>query len=931
MADSLRRLQNATRALVLCALLGLLFGHASHAWAARVILNEFSPVGSGKYLNGGNATVDESGGQAGDLTFGRILGNGGDWFELVVTEGVQDLRGWQLEIWIGGILNTTLILSQAPLWSQVRAGTLITVAEEQPQDTRYDPDAGDWTIHIQTDDNADGTYITALSFPVNNDDWQLVIKDAGGAVEYGPSGEGISATGGVSSTEIYRLEENPGSFITPTTLCYDDADTQSTYGQPNRWGDGRVQDFGPLRNGTAPTIQCGETEGITDLAFDLTRILEVEITMLPEDYDAMRRQNRRLLDVFGGACGETPPTSPYTWFPGDVTVDGTTVASAGIRKKGFLGSPSVTKPALKIKFDEFGSEGSIYGLERLTLNNGRQDPSLLDTCLAYDLFHAAGLVAARCSFAHVTVNGNDLGIYINVDSLKDPFLVRNFGSAAGNLYEGTTADFRANWIGVFEKKNNEDGSELNAVAETLLIEDDAQFLAAIETVIDRDKFMTYWALSGLIGDWDGYVGNSNNFWLYNNPQTDLLEWLPWSLDDVFGRANPFGGAFGSSSIAPTIFDNAALPHRLWQIESVRVEYQERINELLDTIWDEATLLATLDAREALISPIAGDLSGPADETRTWIQNRAAKVASDFANGPPDTATVLANKSCLETRGEIGVEFSTTYSDPLPAAPAYNPFTVTTFNYNGTTSMPVPYSVNIGNDPIVGDNRPVLRTVGFHLPAQSLGFVFNLALDQEDAEGPPSTPAAVNDSLFSFLFYLDASGASPQIFPLGFLADSTATFDEADLSPGGTVSGSFESSLLGWVAHPPADPDYDADGITAALDNCPFTANADQLNTDGDSQGDACDTDDDNDDLADRVETNTGVFIGPDDTGSNPLVGDTDGDGIADGIEVLAGTDPNTVTAQVPALSNGALGFVALVLAGLGFRRARRTYSSIAMP
>ncbi|MFP8873420.1 MAG: CotH kinase family protein, partial [Myxococcota bacterium] len=482
MTDSPRSIARAAHALLLYGCLLAALTCASAASAAPVILNELNAVGSTKYLNGGDAAADEAGGQAADVTLGRILGNGGDWFELVVTEDGLDLRGWTLEIWVLGSLDTTLVLSQAALWTQLRAGTLITVAEDQPEDASYDPDAGDWTLNLQTDDAASGVYISALSFPVNNDEWQLVIKDSTGTIQFGPSGEGISATGGVSSTETYRLEENPGAFILPTTLCYDDADTQSTFGLPNQWGVGSVQDFGPLRAGTAPTSQCDEVEGITDLAFDPDRILEVEISMLPDDYDAMRRQARRLMDVFGGACGEAPPASPYTWFPGDVTVDGTTVPNAGVRKKGFFGSPSVTKPALKIKFDEFGSEGTIYGLERLTLNNGLQDPSLLDMCLAYDLFHAAGLVAARCSFAHVTVNGNDLGIYMNVDSIKDPFLVRNFGSAAGNLYEGTTADFRENWIGVFEKKNNDDGSELNAVAEALLIEDDAQFLAALQTV-----------------------------------------------------------------------------------------------------------------------------------------------------------------------------------------------------------------------------------------------------------------------------------------------------------------------------------------------------------------------------------------------------------------------------------------------------------------
>jgi 6-phosphogluconolactonase (cycloisomerase 2 family) len=49
---------------------------------------------------------------------------------------------------------------------------------------------------------------------------------------------------------------------------------------------------------------------------------------------------------------------------------------------------------------------------------------------------------------------------------------------------------------------------------------------------------------------------------------------------------------------------------------------------------------------------------------------------------------------------------------------------------------------------------------------------------------------------------------------------------------------------------------------------------------------------DEDQLLDGVETNTGVFVNPQNTGSNPALADTDGDGYADGIEVLAGFDPN---------------------------------------
>jgi hypothetical protein len=68
-------------------------------------------------------------------------------------------------------------------------------------------------------------------------------------------------------------------------------------------------------------------------------------------------------------------------------------------------------------------------------------------------------------------------------------------------------------------------------------------------------------------------------------------------------------------------------------------------------------------------------------------------------------------------------------------------------------------------------------------------------------------------------------------------------------------------------------DEDNDGIENDLDNCPLVENFDQLNTDGDSQGNACDLNDDNDVNTDAEELACG---------SNPLssisVCDSDSDG-----------------------------------------------------
>ncbi|MEY4243612.1 MAG: hypothetical protein RLZZ245_1197 [Verrucomicrobiota bacterium] len=62
---------------------------------------------------------------------------------------------------------------------------------------------------------------------------------------------------------------------------------------------------------------------------------------------------------------------------------------------------------------------------------------------------------------------------------------------------------------------------------------------------------------------------------------------------------------------------------------------------------------------------------------------------------------------------------------------------------------------------------------------------------------------------------------------------------------------------------------------------------DYTDTDGDGISDALDDDDDGDGLLDGVETNTGIYVSAEDSGTNPLLADTDGDGFSDGEELTS--------------------------------------------
>jgi hypothetical protein len=139
-----------------------------------------------------------------------------------------------------------LSLTQDALWSDLRAGTILTIAEDVPDDLTFNPGAGDWWINVQATNGGSGQFISASNFSVSNDDTQISILDATHAVLFGPAGEGVLPLSGINNREVWKLEADPSALITPTTF-YNDG-SSSSFGSPNRWNGGtNVQSLAALR------------------------------------------------------------------------------------------------------------------------------------------------------------------------------------------------------------------------------------------------------------------------------------------------------------------------------------------------------------------------------------------------------------------------------------------------------------------------------------------------------------------------------------------------------------------------------------------------------------------------------------------------------------------------------------------------------------
>lgn len=127
-------------------------------------------------------------------------------------------------------------------------------------------------------------------------------------------------------------------------------------------------------------------------------------------------------------------------------IDGEAFRNIGIRGKGNTSLSSVSamgssRYSFKIEFDCYDSSKSYHGLDKLCLNNIIQDNTYMKDYLAYTLMSKAGAAAPLCSYAYITVNGSDWGLYLAVEGVEEAFLQRNYGSDYGELYKPDSTGF----------------------------------------------------------------------------------------------------------------------------------------------------------------------------------------------------------------------------------------------------------------------------------------------------------------------------------------------------------------------------------------------------------------------------------------------------------------------------------------------------------
>ena len=300
-----------------------------------------------------------------------------------------------------------------------------------------------------------------------------------------------------------------------------------------------------------------------------------------------------------------------TYYPADMTWNGITVRSVGIRSRGF-GSRRAQKPGLRVDFDRYSDGQQFLGLKSFVLDNLSQDFSGVKETVAMKFFTRLGIPAPRETHTRLYVNGRYAGLYALVESVDKTMMGRVFGSINGNIQNDgylfeynyvLDSPWRFEYLGAalapykqrFDIKTNESHAEsliwgpIEELVRLVNNTPSTTFEQTINPRLDLAAFVRYIAAQNFIAQDDGFNGYAgmNNFYFYRLENSTNHVFIAWDEDVAF-----LSSEFGIT----TRLDDNVLSRKTLELPAYRSQYFSVLSEAATAAvdWLRAEMQRQLD-------------------------------------------------------------------------------------------------------------------------------------------------------------------------------------------------------------------------------------------------------------------------------------------------------------------------------------------------
>lgn len=270
-----------------------------------------------------------------------------------------------------------------------------------------------------------------------------------------------------------------------------------------------------------------------------------------------KMQAKNMMDFYQQlrTAAESVNENNVPFLDASITIDGKNIDEVGIRLKGFssyFASPYYKK-SIKVDINAFIDSLDYFGIKKFNLNNGVGDPSFQRDFVCYELMRRAGTAAPRTAYAKVYLNNVYWGLYLLVEQVDKTFLEDNFANGNGDLYKNIgwtyleyTSDNFTDYSTSIELKTNEETSEgkdyIDFVKAINGINGNG-FYQDIQQQLYVDYYLKILSIDIITKNWDSYISHGRNFYLYHEPVSNLIYWIPWDYNLALdGQFDNWGGS-----------------------------------------------------------------------------------------------------------------------------------------------------------------------------------------------------------------------------------------------------------------------------------------------------------------------------------------------------------------------------------------------------
>jgi hypothetical protein len=314
--------------------------------------------------------------------------------------------------------------------------------------------------------------------------------------------------------------------------------------------------------------------------------------------------------------------------PADLIVDGKLYTGVGVRFRGnssyfMLGNSP--KKSFSISIDHSVDGERLYGYRTLDLLNGHADPSFLRTVLFSRIARQYN-AAPKSNFVRLVINGENWGVYINVQQFNKDFVRQWFGttegvrwkvpaghnSGGGLVYSGPDPGSYRRSFELSTEDTPEAWHDLIEMCDLLTNTPSDELEQRLSRVFDIDGALWFLALENVFIDNDGYISRGSDYYLYQDP-VGRFHLITHDNNETFRYAGGGGPNRWPSSdpmLSPVGHqDNPSLPviSRLLSVPHLRARYLAHVRTIVNQWLDWQVLGPIVEQYQALIADeVRGD-------------------------------------------------------------------------------------------------------------------------------------------------------------------------------------------------------------------------------------------------------------------------------------------------------------------------------------